>query len=179
VVPEAVARLPEALRRRLRIQQQCRPEDLTRVCDSYAAQGTDAEVTAFFKDMPTQLAQAHLLVSRAGASSLTEIMAMGRPAILVPYAAAADDHQRANAETLAAAGGCVRILQANFDAAALRTELEALMTDPARLEAMAAVARAHYQSDAAARLAEAVLALLPKQARVGSDKASTTPEAVQ
>jgi UDP-N-acetylglucosamine--N-acetylmuramyl-(pentapeptide) pyrophosphoryl-undecaprenol N-acetylglucosamine transferase len=179
VVPEAVARLPEGLRRRLRIQQQCRPEDLSRVCDSYAAQGTDAEVTAFFKDMPTQLAQAHLLVSRAGASSLTEIMAMGRPSILVPYAAAADDHQRANAETLAAAGGCVRILQANFDAAALRTELEALMTDPARLEAMAAVARAHYQSDAAARLAEAVLALLPEQARVEGDEAATTSEAVQ
>ena len=179
VVPEAVARLPEGLRRRLRIQQQCRPEDLSRVCDSYAAQGTDAEVTAFFKDMPTQLAQAHLLVSRAGASSLTEIMAMGRPSILVPYAAAADDHQRANAETLAAAGGCVRILQANFDAAALRTEIEALMTDPARLEAMAAVARAHYQSDAAARLAEAVLALLPEQARVEGDEAATTSEAVQ
>lgn len=179
VVPEAVARLPEGLRRRLRIQQQCRPEDLTRVCERYAADGIDAEVTAFFKDMPTQLAQAHLLVSRAGASSLTEIMAMGRPSILVPYAAAADDHQRANAEALAAAGGCVRILQADFDAATLMQELEALMTDPARLEAMATVARAHYQSDAAARLADAVLALLPEQARVGRETASTTPEAVQ
>ncbi len=179
VVPEAVARLPEGLRRRLRIQQQCRPEDLTRVCERYTTDGIDAEVTAFFKDMPTQLAQAHLLVSRAGASSLTEIMAMGRPSILVPYAAAADDHQRANAEALAAAGGCVRILQPDFDAATLLQELEALMTDPSRLQAMATVARAHYQSDAAARLADAVLALLPEQARVGREAASTTPEAVQ
>jgi len=168
VVPEAVARLPEPVRRRLRIQQQCRPEDLTRVCERYAALGIDAEVTAFFKDMPSQLEAAHLLVSRAGASSLTEIMAMGRPSILVPYAAAADDHQRANAEILAAAGGCVSIRQSAFDAEALEHELEALMRDPVRLEAMATAARELYQEDAASRLADAVLAMLPAADRVGS-----------
>jgi len=168
VVPEAVARLPEPLRRRLRIQQQCRPEDLSRVCERYAALGIDAEVTAFFKDMPTQLEAAHLLVSRAGASSLTEIMAMGRPSILVPYAAAVDDHQRANAEVLAAAGGCVSIRQSALDAEALERALEALMRDPVRLEAMAAAARELYQEDAAGRLADAVLAMLPAAARAGS-----------
>jgi len=177
VVPEAVARLPEPARRRLRIQQQCRPEDLNRVCERYAANGIDAEVTAFFKDMPTQLEQTHLLVSRAGASSQTEIMATGRPAILVPYAAAADDHQRANAEVLAAAGGCVCILQAQFDAETLRAELEALMTDSGRLEAMAAAARDHYQEDAASRLADAVLAMLPAGARV--DAPLSRPEAAR
>ena len=176
VVPEAVALLPEPLRRRLRIQQQCRPEDLARVCERYTADGIDAEVTAFFKDMPSQLGQAHLLVSRAGASSLTEIMAMGRPAILVPYSAAADDHQRANAEILAAAGGAVRILQADFDATALKSELEALLTDPDRLEAMARAARDHYQADAARRLADAVLAMLPTSDRVESLAAASGTE---
>jgi UDP-N-acetylglucosamine--N-acetylmuramyl-(pentapeptide) pyrophosphoryl-undecaprenol N-acetylglucosamine transferase len=179
VVPEAVAQLPEMLRRRLRIQQQCRPEDLTRVCERYTAVGIDAEVTAFFKDMPTQLAQAHLLVSRAGASSLTEIMAMGRPAILVPYAAAADDHQRANADVLAAAGGAVRILQAEFDAVSLLAALEMLMLDPVRLKGMADVARAHYQDDAARRLADAVLAMIPDGGRVGRRAPAAGPEAVR
>jgi UDP-N-acetylglucosamine--N-acetylmuramyl-(pentapeptide) pyrophosphoryl-undecaprenol N-acetylglucosamine transferase len=177
VVPEAVADLPESLRRRLRIQQQCRPEDLTRVCERYTAEGIDAEVTAFFKDMPKQLEEAHLLISRAGASSLTEIMAMGRPAILVPYAAAADDHQRANAEVLAEAGGCVRILQDAFDATALHTTLEALMTDPLRLEAMASTALSLYQHDAADRLADAVLALLPEGDRLSAPV--TGPEAAR
>jgi UDP-N-acetylglucosamine--N-acetylmuramyl-(pentapeptide) pyrophosphoryl-undecaprenol N-acetylglucosamine transferase len=179
VVPEAVARLPEPLRRRLRIQQQCRPEDLSRVCERYLALGIDAEVTAFFKDMPSQLEQAHLLVSRAGASSLTEIMAMGRPAVLVPYAAAADDHQRANAEVLAAAGGCVCILQAAFDAEALKAELVALMNDPSRLVAMATAARDLYQEDAASRLADAVLAMLPADGQVQGPAHASGPEAVR
>jgi UDP-N-acetylglucosamine--N-acetylmuramyl-(pentapeptide) pyrophosphoryl-undecaprenol N-acetylglucosamine transferase len=176
VVPAAVAGLPEALRRRLSIQQQCRPEDLARVGESYAALGTEAEVAAFFDDMPTRMAQAHLIVSRAGASSLAEIMAMGRPSILVPYAAAADDHQRANAEALAAAGGCVPILQVDFDANALRAELAALLAQPDRLEALAAAARAAYQSDAAAKLADAVLALLPDATPLGERPTSTKTE---
>lgn len=177
VVPAAVARLPEPLRHRLRIQQQCRPEDLSRVCERYAADGIDAEVTAFFKDMPSQLERAHLLVSRAGASSLTEIMAMGRPAILVPYAAAADDHQRANAEVLAAAGGCVHILQAEFDAQSLKAALQGLMTDTVRLEAMATATRNLFQEDAASRLADAVLAMLSDGAR--ADAPVSGPEAAR
>jgi UDP-N-acetylglucosamine--N-acetylmuramyl-(pentapeptide) pyrophosphoryl-undecaprenol N-acetylglucosamine transferase len=159
VVPAAVGLLPPELRRRLRIQQQCRPEDLSRVHDRYARDGLEAEVTAFFTDMPTQMREAHLIISRAGASSLTEIIAMGRPSILVPYAAAADDHQRANAEALASAGGCLRILQPDCDAATMAGAIAALMTAPDRLEAMASTARASYRSDAAARLADAVLAL--------------------
>lgn len=159
VMPKAVASLPEALRRRLRIQQQCRPEDLSRVQDAYAEGGIEAEVTVFFTDMPKQMGEAHLVVSRAGASSLTELMALGRPSLLVPYAAAADDHQRANAEALAEAGAAVRILQAEFTAEAVARELSALMGDPARLAAMAAKARGQYRADAASRLADAVLGL--------------------
>ena len=179
VVPETVARLPEALRRRLRIQQQCRPEDLSRVCETYAGQGTEAEVTAFFKDMPTQMGRAHLIVSRAGASSLTEIMAMGRPSILVPYAAAADDHQRANAEALEAVGGCRCILQKDLDPLTLERELVSLMTAPEALERLAAAARAAYQNDAAARLADAVLALVPDGAPLADGATSTKTEAAR
>ena len=143
--------------------------------EAYAEDGIEAEVTAFFKDMPAQMSRAHLLISRAGASSLAEIMAMGRASILVPYAAAADDHQRANAEALAAAGGCVRILQSAFDAPALAGELARLMREPERLEAMATAARASYRSDAAAVLADAVLALIGKapMARPSSPAATT------
>lgn len=178
VVPAAVRRLPEEQRRRLRIQQQCRPEDLNRVLEAYAKDGIEAEVTAFFKDMPTQMTRAHLLISRAGASSLTEIMAIGRASILVPYAAAADDHQRANAEALAAAGGCIRILQPAFDAPTLATELAALMTGPERLEAMATTARTSYRDDAAATLAEAVLALIGKVPLASAGHHGATTETV-
>ncbi len=178
IVPAAVRRLPEAQRRRLRIQQQCRPEDLNRVLQVYAENGIEAEVTAFFKDMPAQLARAHLLISRAGASSLTEIMAMGRASILVPYAAAADDHQRANAEALAANRGCIPILQPAFDAPTLATELAALMADPERLEAMATRARTSYRDDAAAKLAEAVLALIGREPVASADNHRATTETV-
>lgn len=163
VMPAAVALLSAELRSRLRIEQQCRPEDLARVADAYKAHDIKGEVTGFFTDMPAHLARAQLVISRAGASSLTEIMAMGRPSILVPYAAAADDHQRANAEALALAGGCVRIVEAAFTPTALAAELTALAASPERLEAMAANARATFRADAAGRLADAVLALAPAE----------------
>lgn len=162
VVPEAIMGLPEHLRQRLSMAQQCRPEDLARVKEAYAEGGLDAEVEAFFDDMPERMADAHLLVSRAGASSLTEIMAMGRPAILVPYAAAADDHQRANAEALSEAGGAIVILQAALDPPTLRGTLEQLLMAPEQLAVMAGRARAIYKSDAASRLADAVMGLVTK-----------------
>lgn len=179
VVPEAIALLPDDLRRRLQVRQQCRPEDLSRVCETYAAQGTQADVSAFFADMPTQMQRAHLIISRAGASSLTEIMAMGRPSILVPYAAAADDHQRANAEALAAAGGCVTIPQQDLDAPTLSRELATLLASPDRLRHLAVAARAAYQSDAAARLADAVLDLLPQGGVPADGRGRTKPEAAR
>jgi UDP-N-acetylglucosamine--N-acetylmuramyl-(pentapeptide) pyrophosphoryl-undecaprenol N-acetylglucosamine transferase len=178
VVPAAVRHLPEAQRQRLRIQQQCRPEDLNRVLEAYAEDAVEAEVTAFFKDMPAQMSRADLLISRAGASSLAEIMAMGRASILVPYAAAADDHQRANAEALAEAGGCICILQSRFDASTLANELAQLMHDPERLETMAAMARASYRSDAAASLTDAVLAMIGKAPIARVSKPAATTETV-
>ncbi|MGH6954784.1 MAG: undecaprenyldiphospho-muramoylpentapeptide beta-N-acetylglucosaminyltransferase, partial [Alphaproteobacteria bacterium] len=105
VVAEAVARLPEGLRRRLRISQQCLADDQVRVAVAYSRLGVAADLATFFDDVPERLKEAHLVIARAGASTVAELMAAGRPAILVPYPRATDDHQRANARALEAAGG--------------------------------------------------------------------------
>ncbi|MCC7015812.1 MAG: UDP-N-acetylglucosamine--N-acetylmuramyl-(pentapeptide) pyrophosphoryl-undecaprenol N-acetylglucosamine transferase, partial [Rhodospirillales bacterium] len=104
VVPPAVARTPDDLRRHLRIAQQCRPEDLERTRKAYAGMNVAAELATFFADAPERMASAHLVIARAGASTVAELAALGRPAILVPYRYAADDHQGANARALAEAG---------------------------------------------------------------------------
>ena len=105
VVPPALAALPEALRARLAVAQQCRAEDLDRVRAAYAAAGIAAELATFFPDVAEQLAAAHLVIARAGASTVAELAVAGRPAILVPLPGAIDDHQTANARALAEAGG--------------------------------------------------------------------------
>jgi UDP-N-acetylglucosamine--N-acetylmuramyl-(pentapeptide) pyrophosphoryl-undecaprenol N-acetylglucosamine transferase len=102
VVPPALAGLPAALRARLSVVQQCREADLAAVRAVYAAAGIAAELAPFFADVAARLAGAHLLISRAGASSVAEIAAIGRPAVLVPLPGAIDDHQSANARALGA-----------------------------------------------------------------------------
>ncbi len=104
VIPTALARLPEPLRARLRITQQARPEDADAVRAAYAASGISAEIRPFFDDVPARLAKAQLAIARSGASTVAELTVIGRPAILVPYRYAADDHQSANARALEAAG---------------------------------------------------------------------------
>ncbi|HZB93208.1 MAG TPA: undecaprenyldiphospho-muramoylpentapeptide beta-N-acetylglucosaminyltransferase, partial [Stellaceae bacterium] len=119
VVPAAFALMPEALRRRLRVTQQARAEDLEGVRRAHRASGVAAELAPFFNDVPERLARAHLVISRAGASTMAELAMVGRPAILVPYPHAADDHQTANARALEKAGGAWVVPQAEFTAAAL------------------------------------------------------------
>jgi UDP-N-acetylglucosamine--N-acetylmuramyl-(pentapeptide) pyrophosphoryl-undecaprenol N-acetylglucosamine transferase len=156
VVPDAVLSLPASLRARLRLVQQCRPEDIERVRQRYARGGLMAELAPFFVDLPRRLAAAHLVIGRAGASTVAEIAAIGRPSILVPYPYAADDHQTANARAFEAAGGCMVIPHASFTAPALAAELKALIDAPQRLADMAAAAYAAGRPDAAARLADVV-----------------------
>ena len=159
-VPAAVAALPDAARARLRVVQQCRPEDLARVVAAYAAAGVDAELAAFFDDVPARMATADLVVARAGASTIAELLALGRPAFLVPYPHAADDHQRANAEALEAAGAARVFAQdaaSGLDAGRLSGELAGFMNDSAAAKAMAEAARALARPDAAARLADYLL----------------------
>ena len=157
VVPAAVDRLTARLRSRLAIAQQCRPEGLPEVEDAYRRIGITAELAGFFEDVPQRLASAHLLIARAGASTIAEVTAIGCPAILVPYPFATDDHQTANAQMLAEAGGAWLMPQETLTPEGLAAQLEHLLSRPAQLSAAAAAARAAGCERAAARLADLVL----------------------
>ena len=156
VVPGALIALPPALRALLSVVQQCRAEDLERVRTAYAGAGIDAELAPFFADVAARLAAAHLVISRAGASSVAELAVAGRPAILVPLPGAIDDHQSANANALVRAGGAEAIAQPGFTPAHLAERLAGWLGDPARLAAAAAAAGGIARADAAARLADLV-----------------------
>ncbi len=156
-VPAAIAELPMAVRRHLKITQQCRPEDLERVKAAYDGLQVEAELAAFFADLPQRMAAAHLVIARAGASTVAEIAVIGRPAIFVPLPHAIDNDQLRNAESFARAGAgwVVREGQASADAfAALLTRLRYGETD---LNAAAGAARALGVPDAAERLADVVM----------------------
>jgi UDP-N-acetylglucosamine--N-acetylmuramyl-(pentapeptide) pyrophosphoryl-undecaprenol N-acetylglucosamine transferase len=164
VVPGGVALLPDALRRRLAITQQCRPEDIDRARAAYAALGMQPTLETFFSNVPALMSEAHLVLTRSGASTVAELLAVGRPSLLVPYAHAADDHQRANAAELQHAGAAEMLLEKAFSAGALAERLRLLMLEPSRLETMAVRARAVARPDAAQLLADAVMALVPREA---------------
>lgn len=171
VVPAAVERLAGEVRGRLVIAQQCRPEDLDRVRGAYASMGAAAELRTFFEDVPERLAAAHLVIARSGASTVGEVTAVGRPALLVPYPHAIDDHQTANARALDAAGAAWLVPQEAFSPEALAERLRSLLAEPGRLASVADRARAAGTSDAARRLADAVLALVrPNGASGTSDQ---------
>lgn len=155
-VPAAIARLPGALRARLDIAQQVRAESLDQVRAAYAKAGVTAQCEAFFEDMGRQYARAHLVLARAGASSVAEIAAVGRPAIFVPLAIAMDDHQAANAESLVEAGAADCLRESAFTAEALSARLESLLTDREALALRAGRARALGKPDAHARLADLI-----------------------
>ncbi len=163
VVPAALALLPEVTRQRLRVAQQCRAEDIERVRVAYAAAGIAAELAPFFADVARRLTAAHLVISRAGASSIAELGVAGRPSVLVPLPDAIDDHQTANARALADAGGAWVVKQPDFTADTLAALLGGLFGDPQKLRAAAAAAAACGRPDAAATLADAVERLAAKE----------------
>ncbi|HEY2619039.1 MAG TPA: undecaprenyldiphospho-muramoylpentapeptide beta-N-acetylglucosaminyltransferase [Acetobacteraceae bacterium] len=166
VVPTALASLPNALLSRVTVVQQCRPEDLGRVRAIYDLAGIDAELSAFFPDVAEKLASAHLVIARAGASTVAELAIAGRPAILVPLPGAIDDHQSANARALAEARGASVIAQRDFTAEALRDRLAVLLASPDMLCHAAHAARSIARPDAASRLADLVEDLMRQEARV-------------
>jgi UDP-N-acetylglucosamine--N-acetylmuramyl-(pentapeptide) pyrophosphoryl-undecaprenol N-acetylglucosamine transferase len=157
IVPDAIALLDPALRARLHVVQQARGEDLPRVQEDYARIGVKAELAPFFADLPARVAQSHLVVSRSGASTVAELSAIGRPAILVPLPGALDQDQLHNARVLEKAGGAVVLEQRDFSPERAAQEMTTLLGDPSRLAAMAAAARSIGTLDAADRLAELVL----------------------
>ena len=156
VVPDAIARLPNGLRAHLRIAQQARPEDHDRVVAAYEAAGVIAEVAPFFADIPRRLSEAQLVISRSGASSVADISAIGRPSILIPFAAAMDDHQTANARGLVDAGAAVLIPEKALDAATLADHMASVLGQPDAALRMAQNAFAQGVPDAANRLAALV-----------------------
>lgn len=162
VVPAAIAALPESLRSRLRIAHQARSEDLSRVIEAYTAAGIAAEVEPFFADIPRRFSEAQLVISRAGASSIADLSVIGRPAILVPLAAAIRDEQTANARGLVEAGAAVLIPEAGLDVPALVAQITAILTAPEKAEQMAAAALAQGRPDATIRLVAVVESLVKK-----------------
>jgi UDP-N-acetylglucosamine--N-acetylmuramyl-(pentapeptide) pyrophosphoryl-undecaprenol N-acetylglucosamine transferase len=157
IMPQAIELIPAALLVRLSIVQQARAEDADMVRAAYARLGIAAEVAPFFSDLPARMAAAHMVIARSGASTVAELSAIGRPAILVPLPHALDQDQFANAGVLAEAGGAIRIEQRDFTPERLATEITRLAGDPAHLIGMAQAAKSAGSVDAAERLAELVL----------------------
>lgn len=164
LVPSAVAALPLATRDRLRLTQQARPAERDAVAAVYKSGGVRAEVESFFDDLPARIARAHLVICRAGASTMAELAAIGRPSILIPFPAAMDDHQTANARPMADAGGAILAPEAGLTAAALAGHMRAVLDDPAAAASMAAAARARGRPDAASDLADLVERLAKDEA---------------
>jgi UDP-N-acetylglucosamine--N-acetylmuramyl-(pentapeptide) pyrophosphoryl-undecaprenol N-acetylglucosamine transferase len=157
IVPAAIGLLDAALGMRLSIVQQARAEDVEAVRENYRRLGIAAEIAPFFSDLPARMTAAQLVVSRSGASTVAELSAIGRPAILVPLPHALDQDQFVNAGILEAAGGAIRIEQTDFTPGRLAAEITKLSNDPALLVHMAQAAKGCGTADAAERLAELVL----------------------
>lgn len=156
LVPEALALLPAALRGRLRVTQQCRAEGLEAAKACLHQAGIEAVLAPFFNDMPSLLKKAHLVVARAGASTVAEIAVVGRPAIFVPLTSV-DNHQLINAQTLAKQGGALALEQAGLTPQKLAEEIETLLNEPVRLQKMATCSAGFGQPHAASKLADLVM----------------------
>ena len=152
VVPEAIAALPAALLDRLSVSHQARDEDGARVADFYARAGIAADVQPFFTDLPARMAEAQLVISRAGASSIADLTVIGRPAILIPFAAATADHQTANARGLVQADAAILIPESRLNAAVLGEQIAAILQHPEGAQRMAAGALEQGRPDATDRL---------------------------
>ncbi len=159
VVPAAIALLPQSMRSRLEVVQQCRVEDVDAVRAAYRASGVTAELATFFGDLPARIARAHLVVARSGAGTVSELALIGRPAILVPLPHALDDNQTPNADALANAGGGWRIRQSELTPQKLAALLVDAFASPDSLARRAHAARSIAKAEGTARVADAVQSL--------------------
>ncbi|ATQ68389.1 MULTISPECIES: undecaprenyldiphospho-muramoylpentapeptide beta-N-acetylglucosaminyltransferase [Methylosinus] len=159
IAPPALELLPQELRERIELTQQTREEDLARVATAHARAGIVSQIAPFFADLPERIAAAHLVVARAGASTVTELAVIGRPSILVPLPHALDQDQAANAAVLAEAGAAEVVAQKDFTPQWLAARIADLFAHPELLAERARAARAVGVADAAERLADLVLAL--------------------
>ena len=161
-VPQAIASLPEMLRSRLEVAQQTREESLPMAIETYQDANVAADCRPFFDDVGERLAAAHLVIARAGASSVSEVACAGRPAIFVPLAIAADDHQTANAESLVAVGAADSIPETEFNVDALSALLEVRLSNTDDLTERAGKARKAGRPDAAGLFADAIESLVKR-----------------
>jgi UDP-N-acetylglucosamine--N-acetylmuramyl-(pentapeptide) pyrophosphoryl-undecaprenol N-acetylglucosamine transferase len=156
VVPEGVGLVPVTFRRRMQVTQQCRPEDIDTVRAKYAGLGIPADLATYLPDLPDRLGWSHLVIGRAGASTIAELTVAGRPAILIPYPAATDDHQTANAREMVEAGGARSIPQPRFTATELAKQMQKLALEPGALQNAAERAKGVGRPNAARDLADLV-----------------------
>jgi len=156
VVPDGLGMLPLAFRQRLQVTQQCRAEDIEAVRARYAALGIPADLATYLPDMPDKLAWTHLVIARAGASTIAELTAAGRPAILIPLPSATDDHQTVNAREVAASGGARMIPQSRFTPVELAKQMQKLGLEPDALTFAATKARLVGRPNAGRDLADLV-----------------------
>ncbi|MCF4098929.1 undecaprenyldiphospho-muramoylpentapeptide beta-N-acetylglucosaminyltransferase [Maritalea mediterranea] len=154
VLPGAIAALPDELRARLKLVQQCREEDLQRMAEVYAQTRVNVDAAPFFKDLPRLMAKSHLVICRAGALTVSELGAIGRPAIYVPLPGSLDQDQLNNAKRMEAAGGGVVMEQAALSPHSLATKITELLAHPAQLQQMATNAKNVGMPDAVQRLAD-------------------------
>ncbi|HEX6217752.1 MAG TPA: undecaprenyldiphospho-muramoylpentapeptide beta-N-acetylglucosaminyltransferase [Sphingomicrobium sp.] len=166
VVPEGLALLKPSLRRRLQVVQQCRPQEIEAVRERYAMLEIPAELSTYIEDMPARLGEAHLIIGRAGASTIAELTTAGRPAILIPFPAATDDHQTANAREITRAGGARTIPQPQFTPDVLARQIEAMAADPVALGNAASRALSVGRPHAARDLADLVERIANREAPV-------------
>ena len=182
VVPDGLAMLPPALRSRLQVIQQCRPEDIEAVRERYASHGIPAELATYFENMAERLADAHLFIGRAGASTIAELTAVGRPAILIPLPIATDDHQAANTREIVGAGGARAIRQERFTATELAKQIQAMAQHPEKLANAAHAAWNCGYPHAASDLADLVESFggepMMDVIRMGGQPAKTGSEAL-
>ena len=156
VVPDGLALLPLSFRRRMQVTQQCREEDIERVRDRYADLAIPADLATYLPDLPERLGWAHIVIARAGASTIAELTMAGRPAILVPLPIATDDHQTANSREMQASGGARVIKQSQFTPAELAKQMQKLGLEPEALMNAAGRARSAGYPNATRDLADLV-----------------------
>ena len=164
IVPPAIAQLPVEMLNNLRISHQARGEDEERVRDYYASQGINADVQPFFQDVPRRMSEAQLVISRSGASSVADISVIGRPSILIPYAAATGDHQSANARGLVDAGAAVLIPESALSIEALSEQISVILNTPSAAGKMSNAALSEGKPEATQTLVDLVLTLANKGA---------------
>jgi UDP-N-acetylglucosamine--N-acetylmuramyl-(pentapeptide) pyrophosphoryl-undecaprenol N-acetylglucosamine transferase len=164
IVPAALTRLPHDLKTRLSVVQQCRPEDIETVRQIYANAEIKCDLQSFFTDLPRRMADSHLVIARSGAGTVAELMAIGRPAILVPLPGALDDNQTPNADILARADAGWRVAQADLTPDSLAQMLIRIFAEPRDLARRAACAHAIAVPQAAEKLADVVENLVSRRA---------------